>query len=175
MAGNPWDQVLQQIAYYLREGPNSSALTALVPAANFFTYDSDHLDAMPPVSSSQPVLVIDQGGGQIDPTYSSNRILVCEEYELAVWSDSLNLSRLNALRHAVLAALMAGYPTLGLDFVASVSLRSTRVTLSLDKVEHDADGRLMQWRNDLRKNRQRAALLGLTVRFWIDTDALLQS
>lgn len=173
MPSNQWDQVLDRIWYYLREGPNSSAVTGLVAPGNFFRYDSDHMDVSAPIGSTQPVLVVDQTGGQIDPSYSPNRILLAEQYELAIWSDSLKLATINALRKAVLAALMAGYPDLGLDFVAQLSFRSTRVTLALDKIERDADGRLMRWRKDLRRNRQRAALMGLTVRFWMDREQLL--
>jgi len=61
---------------------------------------------------------------------------------------------------------------LGLARVLEVRMRTGRLTLALDKVEQDADGRLMQWRNDLRRSRQRAVLLELTVTFLIGRDEL---
>ncbi len=61
---------------------------------------------------------------------------------------------------------------MGLNNVLDIKLRSGRVTLSPDKIERDADGRLMQWRHDLQKFRKRAVLLELVVTFLIDRGTL---
>jgi len=168
---DPWTQIRDRIWYYLEEGPASSAVTAEFLAANRYKYDRE-LEANPPVAVSQPILIIDQSGGQLDLNYSPRYLLAKEEYHITVWSASLVLANTNDLRLKVLGAVESGLPDLGLDSVLDVRLRTGRMTLVPDKIERDADGRLMQWRHDLYQSRQRAVLLTLAVTFLIDRSDL---
>lgn len=169
---NPWTQILDRIWYYLEQGPASAAVLTAFPAANRYKYGSSQLDALAPQNVAQPVLIVDQTGGKLDLNYSPQYVWAREEYQIAIWSDSLELAKINELRLLVLAAIEVGLPDLGVNTVLDVTLRTGIVTLNLDKIERDADGRLMQWRNDFRKSRQRAGLLELLVTFLIDRDAL---
>ncbi|MFA5864478.1 MAG: hypothetical protein WC975_07295 [Phycisphaerae bacterium] len=165
---NPWTQVLNQIWYYLEQGPKSAAITAAFPAANRYHYGSNEPEALPPTNNAQPVMIVDQTGGQIELDYSPMYLRATEEFQITVWSDTLALAGINDLRLKVLSAIEAGLPDLGLDTVLDVKMRSGRVTLSPDKIERDADGRLMPWRKDLQRTRKRAILLELSVTFLID-------
>ena len=169
---DPWTQVLDRIWYYLEQGANSAGIVAEFPVANRYKYGADQLDALPPANISQSVLIVDQAGGKLDINYSPRYLLAKEEFQIAIWSDSLELAKVNDLRVKVFAAIDAGLPDLGLSNVLDIGFHTGRVTLALDKVEQDADGRLMQWRSDLRKSRQRAVLLEMNVSFLIDRDAL---
>lgn len=169
---NPWTQILYQIWYFLEEGPRSGPVTAAFPKANRYRYGPDELEGRPPTNASQPVLIVDQTGGQIDLDYSPRFLRVMEEFQITVWAGSLELPRINDLRLMVLAALEAGMPDLGLTNVTGIKLRGGRVGLAPDKVERDADGRLMQWRKDLQKSRRRTVLLELDVTFLIDREAI---
>jgi len=169
---NQWTNILNRIWYYLEDGPQSSAITEMFPPANRYRYDSSQLEALPPENINQPILIVDQTGGQIELDYSPAYIKATEEYQITVWSDSLELEKINDLRQRILRAINSGLPDLGLDNVLDVKLRTGRVTLSLDKIERDADGRLMQWRRELHKSRQRAVLLELIVTFLIDRSDL---
>jgi hypothetical protein len=169
---NPWQQVLDRLWYYLEEGPRSGPVTAAFPKANRYRYGPDEVEARPPVNSREAILIIDQTGGAIDPEYSPGYIGITEEFQITVWSGSLALARINELRLIVLAALDAGLPTLGLAEVVGIKFHMGRVGLSPDKVERDADGRLMLWRKDLQKSRRRSVLLQVDVTFLIDRSAL---
>jgi len=151
---DPWTEILNKIWYYLEQGPESSAVTAAFPAANRYKYGSDLLEATPPQNVSQPVLIVDQ------------------QYQITVWSATLELANVNDLGLKVLAAIDPGLPDLGLDNVMDVKFLTSRMTLALDKIERDADGRLLPWRHDFRKARQRAVLLELIVTFLIDRSNL---
>lgn len=169
---NPWTEILNRLWYYLEEGPRSSQVTDVFPPANRYKYGSNELEALPPENAAEPVLIVDQTGGQLNMDYSPRYMQANEQYQITVWSGSLELANANDLRLAVLAAIESGLPDLGLDSVLDVKLRTGRMTLTLDKVERDADGRLMQWRNDLRRARRRAVLIELMVTFLIDRDDL---
>ncbi len=169
---NPWTQVLTQVWYFLENGPKSSAVTEEFPPANRFHYGTDQREPKAPLSRREPVLIIDETGGQIDLDYSPMYLRATEEYQIAVWSDSLDLARVNDLRLKVLAALDAGLPDLGLGNVLDVKLRAGRVTLSLDKFEREMDGRPTAMRQETHKSRKRAVLLELVVTFLIDRSSL---
>jgi len=169
---DPWTQVLYQIWYYLESGPRSDPIIHAFPAANRYHYGSSPSEPVPPVGAADAVLVVDQSGGSIDLEYSPMYLKAVEDFQITVWSGSMALSRINELRIKVLAALEAGLPDLGLATILDVKLRTGRVSPSLDKAERDADGRLMQWRRDLQKSRQRAVLLELTVTFLISRESL---
>jgi len=169
---NPWTQVLDRIWYYLEQGPKSSSVVAEFPVGNRCKYGPEQMDALPPENTTEPVLIVDQTGGQLDLNYSPRYLLAREEYQVTIWSDSLELAKVNDLRLDVLAAIEVGLPNLGLADILDVKLRTGRITLALDKVERDADGRLMQWRRDLRRSRQRAVLLELVITFLIDRENL---
>ncbi len=169
---NPWMEVLNQIWYYLEQGPKSSGVTSEFPAGNRYRYGSDGREAEVPENVTDSVLIVDQTGGELDMDYSSQYMLAREEYQITVWSDTLELAKVNDLRLKVLSAIASGLPDFGIDSVLDIKLRTGRVTLTLDKIERDADGRLMQWRRDIRKSRKRAILLELIVTFLIDRDEL---
>ncbi len=169
---NPWTEVLGRIWYYLEEGAASAAVVAAFPEANRYKYEDDQREPLPPENVAEPVLIVDQTGGQLDMNYSPHYVLASEEFQITVWADTIELSAVNDLRLSVLAAIEAGLPNLGLDTVLAAKIRTGIVTLTLDKIERDADGRLMQWRTDLRKSRQRAVLLEVIVTFLIDRTAL---
>ncbi|NLX06201.1 MAG: hypothetical protein GXY33_13770 [Phycisphaerae bacterium] len=169
---NPWTQILDRIWFYLEEGPASAGVTAAFAPANRCRYGVDERDAPVPQNADEAVLIVDQSGGQLDLNHSPAHLRASEDFQIAIWTDTLALGKVNALRLAVAAALEAGLPDLGLARVLEVRMRTGRLTLALDKVEQDADGRLMQWRNDLRRSRQRAVLLELTVTFLIGRDEL---
>jgi hypothetical protein len=172
MVMNIWTQIQDRIWYYLEEGPKSSALVAAFPKANRYRYDETTREADPPTSAGEPVLIVDQTGGEIDLNYSPRYLKLTEHYHLTVWTASLSLVRINDLRLKVLAAMDAGLPDLGLDDVLDVKMNTGRLCLAPDKIERDADGRLMPWRRDLQKQRQRAVLLELVVTFLMDRDTL---
>ena len=169
---NPWTQILDRIWYYLEEGPQASAVTAAFPSANRYKYGADQLEPPVPENVTSPMLIVDQTGGQLELNYSPKYLLAKEEYQIAVWADTLELAAVNDLRLKVLAAIDSGLPDFAIETVLDVKLRTGRITLALDKIERDADGRLMQWRHDMRKSRQRAVLLELIVTFLIDRDDL---
>ena len=169
---DPWTQILDRIWYYLEEGPASAAVTQAIPPANRGKYGPDQIEPAVPTNSTQPVLIVDQTGGDLDLNYSPRYLRAREEFQITLWADTLALSQVNDLRLKVLAALEAGLPNLGLDTVLEIKFHTGQMTLALDKVERDADGRLMQWRWDLRKARQRAVLLELNVTFLIDRTSL---
>lgn len=169
---NPWTQILNQIWYYLEQGAASAAVTAEFPVANRYKYGAEAFEGLPPENVTQPVLIVDQTGGQLEMNYSPKYLRAKEEYQITIWSATLELAKVNTSRLNVLAAIEAGLPDLGVDGVLDIQLRTGRLTLTLDKIERDADGRLMQWRNDLRKSRSRAVLLELIVTFLIDRDSL---
>ncbi len=169
---NQWTNILNRIWYYLEEGPQSEAITEIFPKANRYKYDSSQVESYPPENENQPVLIVDQTGGHIELDYSPAYIKAQEEYQITVWSAALELETINDLRQRVLRAINSGLPDLGLDNVLDVRIRTGRVTLALDKIERDADGRLMQWRRDLHGIRQRAGLLELIVTFLIDRSDL---
>jgi hypothetical protein len=168
----PWTQIHNRLWYYLEEGPKSAAVVEAFPAANRYRYDDKQFEPDPPTSNAQPVLIVDQTGGEINLDYSPQFLHVTENYHITVWTASLSLALINELRLKVLAAIEAGLPDLGQDYVLDVKVRCGRVCLAPDKIERDADGRLMQWRRDLQKQRQRAVLLDLIVTFLIDRDTL---
>jgi hypothetical protein len=167
-----WTQIYERIWYYLEQGPKSADITAAFPQANRYRYDENQFEPDPPSSVTQPVLIVDQTGGDIQLDYSPAFLRVIENYQITVWTASLSLERLNDLRLKVLAAIEAGVPDLGLDNVLDVKIRCARVSLAPDKIERDADGRLMPWRRDLQTRRQRAVLLELIITFLIDRDTL---
>ena len=169
---NQWTNILNRIWYYLEEGPQSEAITQVFPKANRYHYGSDEIEAMPPENVNQPVLIVDQTGGHIELDYPPAYIKAQEEYQITVWAASVDLQNINDLRHRVLRAINSGLPDFGLDDVLDVKIRTGRVTLAPDKIERDADGRLMQWRKDLHKIRQRAVLLELLVTFLIERSEL---
>ncbi len=169
---NEWTNVLNRIWYYLEEGPNSTAVTEKFPKANRYRYDASCPEPAVPDNVNDPVLIVDQTGGNIELDYSPAYLKVSEEYQITIWSGGIELERINDLRYRVLKAIHSGLPDLGLDNVLDVRVRTGRVTLALDKIERDADGRLMQWRRDLHRVRQRAVLLELMVTFLIDRDDL---
>jgi len=169
---NIWTQIQDRIWYYLEEGPKSSAVVAAFPKANRYRYDETAREADPPTSADQPMLSVDQTGGEINLNYSPRYLKLTEHYHITVWTASLSLARINDLRLKVLSALDAGLPDLGLDDVLDVKMNTCRVCLASDKIERDADGRLMPWRRDLQKQRQRAVLLELVVTFLIDRATL---
>ncbi len=169
---NPWTEILNRIWYYLEEGPKSAPIIAEFPKANRYKYDASQLEPIPPENVNQSVLIVDQTGGKIDVNYSPLYILAEEEYQIAIWSDSIELAKINDLRLKVLSAIDSALPDLGLDYVLDVKINVGRITLALDKIERDADGRLLQWRKDLRRSRQRSVLLELIVKFLIDRETL---
>lgn len=169
---NPWTEILDQIWYYLEQGPNSSAVTSAFPPANRYKYGADQLDAIPPENVSQSVLIVDQMGGRLDMNYSPQFLLATEKFQITVWTATLELAAVNALRLAIVAAMEPGLPDLALSSVLETKFSTGIMTLTPDKIEQDADGRLLQWRNDLRKARQRAVLLQLDVTFLIDRTTL---
>jgi hypothetical protein len=169
---NPWSTILNRIWYYLEQGPKSGPVIEAVPAANRYRYDTDR-EPDPPISANQPILTIDQSGGQIDVDYSPRYLHCLEDFQITLWTGSLSLDYANDLRLKILAAVESGLPDLGLDNVLEVSIRSGRLCPAPDKVERDADGRLMEWRRDILKNtRQRSVLLELRIRFLIDRESL---
>jgi hypothetical protein len=165
---NPWTQVLTQIWYLLENGPKSGPLTTEFPVANRCRYGTGQNEPPIPINSRQPVLIVDQTGGQIDLDYSPVYIRVTEEFQITVWTESMDLAKLNELRLKVLAAIDTGLPDLGLPTVLDVKLRSGMVTSFPDKVERHAEGRPMARSADVQKFRKRAVLLELTVVFLID-------
>jgi hypothetical protein len=169
---NPWTQVLGQIWYFLENGPKSGPVTEAFPPGNRYRYGPDELEADPPSNSREPVLIVDQTGGKINLEYSTQYIEVTEEYQITIWSASLALNQINDLRLSVLSAIDSGLPDLGLANVQKVEAKMGRVTAALDKIERDADGRLMQWRHELQRSRKRAVLLELLVTFLIDRNQL---
>jgi len=169
---NPWTQILDKIWYYIEQGPRSAPILEAIPAANRHHYATGEVEPAPPTNALQSVLIVDQTGGRIDLDYSPRYLRATEDFQIALWSDTLRLDTVNDLRLKVLAAIEAGLPDLGLDSVLDVKIGSGRLTLSLDRIEKDADGRLVQGRGDLQKARQRAVLLEMTVSFLIDLTVL---
>lgn len=169
---NPWSTVYNRIWYYLEHGPKSGPVVAAVPAANRYRYDRKELEPDPPMSAALPILCIDQSGGEIDLDYSPHYLLCREEYQITLWTGSLVLDKVNELRLKILGAIDSGLPDLGLEEVLEVSIRSGRLSPAPDKIERDADGRLMEWRRDIKTTRQRSILLELSVRFLIDRSSL---
>lgn len=168
---NPWTEILNGVWAALREGPMSAALVEAIPEANCYRYMDERSEPVPPVGGS-PVLVIDQTGGSIDLNYSPRYVQAVEELQVTVWTPSLRLDVVNALRLKVLAALDAAMPDFGVEAILDVTMKTGRMTLTADRIERDADGRLMQWRNDLRKTRQRAVLAELLISFVIDRETM---
>lgn len=168
-----WTQILQRLWWYLEHGPQSSPITSAIAVGNRYKFDLDDRDVSTPANVMQPVLIVDQLGGVIDSGYTTANVLITEQFELALWTDTLQLSTVNDLRRKALAALMCGYPDMGLSFVEDVSFRSGTMTMALDKRELDADNRLLRFRRDLRTSRRRAALLEIAVRFTIDKHDLI--
>jgi hypothetical protein len=169
---NPWSTILNRIWYYLEQGPKSGPVAAAVPAANRYRYDKSEREPDPPTASNQTILCVDQSGGEIDLDYSPHYLLCKEDYQITLWSGNLVLDKANDLRLKILAAMESGLPDLGLENVLDVAIRSGRLCPSPDKIERDADGRLMEWRRDIKNTRQRSILLELNVRFLIDRDSL---
>jgi hypothetical protein len=169
---DPWTTILTRIWYYLEQGSKSAAVIAAVPAANRYRYDTTELEPDPPISANQVILSVDQSGGKIDMDYSPRYLHCTENFQITLWTGNLKLDFANDLRLKVLAAIDSGLPDLGLDDVLDVAISSGRLCPAPDLVERDADGRLMQWRNDIKNTRQRAVLLELGVKFLIDRDTL---
>lgn len=169
---DPWSEILDRIWYYLEEGPKSSAIAELIPPANRYRYDKELTEPAIPTSERQSILIVDQTGGRIDLNYSPLYILAEEDYQISIWTAGMSLRTINDLRFRVLAAIVPALPDLGLEFVLDTKLNVGRIVASLDKIERDADGRLMTWRDDLRRWRRRSVLLEMRVSFLIDRSSL---